>query len=422
MTDARLPVSAPRPSPLSARAWRVGHRLTRSRLDLLLRARPAASYPVERGRFRAMGLPDDAVESALRHVRSIAGWDAAWTRVAQGFLAEARRLGSEERPLAVATARRHAALLYHVAQLLAFDDPKKVRALRASATTLFAKSLPALMPAATRVDPAWRASSLPGYLIRSERGPRPTPLAVILNGSSTAKEETLLWSAAFLDHGIAVLALDWPGTGETTPTMRASADCEDLTDGVLAFAKEDPGLDERRVALLGCGLGGALAVRCAAFDRRIAAAVAVTAPYDATPWLASANPLAVEQLAALAGGADALVDLASGFALPEIGRRLRCPLLVVGAAGDLLVPPSESVRLARAVGELGTLVWFPEGGHGLYGAVDEWTEDAARWLGAVLDHPAHGKSTGVDTHGHQTLPAPAAAREGKTADATFDMT
>lgn len=385
-----------RPWRRSAHAWRVGRRLTRRRLDLLLRARSAAGLPVERARFGAMDLPDDVVEAALRQVRALADWDAAWTRVAQGFLAEARRLAGEERVLAAATARRRAALSYHVAQLLAVADPKKTRALRASATTLFAQALPTLMPTVTRVEPAWRATTLPGYLIRTDRGPRPTPLAVLLNGAGTAKEETLLWAEPFLRHGIGVLALDWPGTGETAAAMRVTPDCDDLTDGVLSLAKDDPGLDERRVGLVGVSLGGAVAVRAAAFDRRIAAAVVVTPPHDAPRWLALANPVVVEHLAAMTGGSAGAEEMAAGFALPDVVARLRCPLLVCGAARDVIVPPSEAPRLAAAVGELATLLWFPDGGHGLFGAIGEWTEDAARWLGAVLDGSAAAPSTPVD--------------------------
>ncbi len=391
------PAAAPEPRPwrYAPHAWRASRLLTRRRVDLLLRARSAAGLPGGRARFRAMGLPDDAISAALRQVRSLADWDPAWGWVAQRFLGDARRLATEGRAVDAALARRHAALAYHAAQLLAFDDPKKARALRSSATTLYAQALPVLMPTVDRVDPAWRATTLPGFLARPAGAPRPVPLVVLLNGSSTAKEETLLWSGAFLNHGLAVLALDWPGTGETAQTMTVTAECDDLTDGVLALAKEDPGLDERRVALVGFSLGGALAVRCAAFDRRIAAAVAVTPPYDPRRWLAAANPLVVEQLAAAAGGAEALSGLAAGFALPGLAPRLRCPLLAIGAGRDLVVPPAESARLCAEAGDLGTLLWFPDGGHGLYEAVAEWTDDAARWLVAVLD-PAPGQSTPVD--------------------------
>lgn len=396
MTKRPASPALPLPWRGSARAWHLSGRLTRSRVDLLLRARSAAGLPIGRDRFRWMDLPDDVVEQTLRQVRSLADWDASWTRTAQGFLAEARRLGGEERPLAEASARRRAAFAYHVAQFFTADDPKKTRVLRASATALFARSLPTMLPTATRVEPVWRAGTLPGYLLRSDRGGRPTPLAVVLNGAGSAKEETLLWAEAFRQRGIAVLALDWPGTGETTPDTRLTPDCDDLTDGILALAKEDAGLNERRVAVIGIGLGGALAVRCAVSDRRIAAVVAVTPPYDAVAWLPRANPVLVDLVGALTDGTAGVTALAAGFALPDLVGRLRCPLLVCGAARDLLVPPPESVRLASAVGELATLLWFPRGGHGLFGAMEEWTADASRWLATLFTGAADASSTPVD--------------------------
>lgn len=406
--------SSPPPSPApwrhGARAWRASGVLTRSRLDLLLRVRSAARLPVGRGRLRAMGLPEEAIETALRQVRSVADWDAAWTWAAQRFLAEARRHEAEDDLPASAVARRRAALAYHVAQFFAFGEPKKARALRSSATTLFAQALPIVMPSVERVDLPWRAATLPGFLARPPEGRRPAPLVVVLNGTSTAKEETILWADPFLRRGLAVLALDWPGTGETADDMTLTADCDDLTDGVVATARNDPGLDAERIALVGFSLGGSLAVRAAAFDRRIGAAVVVTPAYDPPSWLAGANPVLVEQVAAAAGGADRLPDLARGFSLADLGGRLRTPLLIFGAGRDLVVPAAESLRLAAAAGEIGTLVWHPEGGHGLYEAIEEWTEDAARWLVEVLDHRPFERSTPVDTAAAEpTLKTPALA-------------
>lgn len=390
-------VPGPRTWRFSPHAWRAARLLTRRRVDLLLRTRSAAGLPVDRARFRAMGLPDDAIVDTLRRVRSLAGWPEAWTWTAQRFLGEARRLTGDEHAAEVALARRHAALSYHAAQLLAFDDPKKARALRASATGLFAQSLPVLMPTVSRVETAWRASRLPGYLIGPERRSGPAPLAVLLNGSTTAKEETLLWSGPLVRRGWAVLALDWPGTGEAINRGGMVADCDDLTDGVLALAAADPGLDERRVAVVGFSLGGALAVRAAASDRRIAACVAVTPPYDPARWLPMANAILIEQVIAVAGGPDEMAGLVGRFALVGVGRRLRCPLLVVGAGRDLVVPPTESLRLCAEAGDLGTLLWFPEASHGLYAEIDRWVDDAARWLNALLPAPATGAdSTRVD--------------------------
>ncbi len=375
--------------------WRASRLLTRRRVDVALRARSAAGLPISRARFQAMGLPNDAIVAALHRVRSLADWDVAWIGVAQMLLAESRRHGSEGRAHEAALAQQHAALCYHAAHLFVFDDPKKMRALRATATTLYAQTVPTLMPTVTRAETVWRTALLPGYLARPRVGPRPAPLAVMLNGVTTAKEETLLWMMPLLAQGIAVLAIDWPGTGEAGQTLAVTANCDDITDGIVAHARDDAGLDATRIALCGVSLGGSLAVRCAALDRRIAAAVAVTPPYNAERWLPFANPLLIEQLTALSGGRATVDALAAGFALDSITERLRCPLLAVGAGHDLMVPPAESRRLCADIPELSTLIWYPTAGHGAYEVVDDWATTAARWLRAILSDDG-AESTLVD--------------------------
>jgi 2,6-dihydroxypseudooxynicotine hydrolase len=369
-------------------AWRVVPALTPQRLDRLLRARSAAILPGgARHRFRALGFPDESVAGTLRQIRRLDDWSEAWTARAQRFLGEARTEDAAGRSIEAANARRLAALSYHVAQILPPADDRAARTLRASAASLFASTVPVLMPDARRVEVLWRASRLPGYLFVPPTAPRPIPLAVFLNGATTSKEELLSWSTKLYDRGLAVLALDWPGTGEAAAKHPVGADCDDITDGILSLAEREPSLDPARVALVGVSLGGALAVRAAALDRRIAACVAVTPPYDATPWLWQAQPLLLDQLVALAGSEDALERLAAGFALFDVVGRLRCPLLVLGAGRDLVVPPREALRLSAAAGDLATLLWYPNGGHALYESIPAWTDDVARWLGAVLDAP-----------------------------------
>jgi pimeloyl-ACP methyl ester carboxylesterase len=87
--------------------------------------------------------------------------------------------------------------------------------------------------------------------------------------------------------------------------------------------------------------------------------------------------------------------LAAGFALPGVVERSRCPILVIGAGRDLIVPPHEAVRYCAAAGERGTLLWYPEGSHGLYEVLPDWTDEAGRWLMGVLSPKT--SSTRVDT-------------------------
>jgi alpha-beta hydrolase superfamily lysophospholipase len=85
-------------------------------------------------------------------------------------------------------------------------------------------------------------------------------------------------------------------------------------------------------------------------------------------------------------------------------------VLVFGAGRDLIVPPEEAIRFCVAAAERGTLLWYPDGGHGLYDELSDWTTEAARWLNAVL--AGGSASTRVD----KTL---AAANLDEWGDATF---
>lgn len=389
---ARPRQTGPRFGGASRQFWRIARYVTPERVNRLLRIRSAAGLPVSRGRFVAMGLPDDTIEAVLRHIWSLQGWDLSWTWAAQRFLSESRRHASAQRPREAALARQQAALSYHAATIGVTDSLKKLRTLRAARTTLFSQSLPVMMPTVTRTETIWRTTVLPGYLAKPDASRGPAPLVVVLNGSSTSKEETLLWIEPLLERGLAVLCLDWPGTGEAALELDITADCDDFTDGVIALAREDPTLDERRIVLLGFSLGGALAVRSAVADRRIAAVIAVTAPYDPARWLPYASPVMVEHLAATAGGAEAIAALQQDFALPGIVAALPCPLLVIGAGSDLVMPPAESLRLAAEAGENGTLIWFPDEGHGAYDAVDDWMATAGDWVRSLFDL----ESTGVE--------------------------
>lgn len=383
----------------SRQFWRIARYVTPERVNWLLRARSAAGLPVSRGRFVAMGLPDDTVEAVLRHIWSLQGWDLSWTWAAQRFLSESRRHASAQRPHEAALARQQAALAYHAATIGVTDSIKKLRTLRAARTTLFSQALPVMMPTVTRTETFWRTNVLPGYLARPDVSDGPAPLVVVLNGSSTSKEETLLWIGPLLEQGLAVLCLDWPGTGEAALELDITADCDDFTDGVIALARDDPDLDENRVVLLGFSLGGALAVKSAVADRRIAAVITVTAPYDPVRWLPYASPVMIEHLVAIAGGTEAVQALQQDFALPGVVENLQCPLLVIGAGSDLVMPPAESIRLAAEAGENGTLIWYPDEGHGAYDSVDEWMADAGAWVRSLFDL----ESTGVESS--RTRPA-----------------
>ncbi|MBA2277036.1 MAG: alpha/beta fold hydrolase [Chloroflexia bacterium] len=422
--DERVPSKMPRPSlappglaswRYAPDAWRWARRFDQRYVDNVLRLRSGRVLPQSlRARFRALGLPAEVIEATLREVRSTADWPHAWIRTAQRYLGDYRRQTSASDEPAAAQARYSAALCYHVAQIYVRDDARTVRLCRAATASLFAQAQPYVAPTLQRVEIPWRATTLPAYLALPDPGDRPAALVVLLNGATTAKEETIAWAAPFLAANLAVLAVDSPGTGEATGLGPYDAGHDDIADGVLELAAADTRFTPPRVVLVGVSLGGAQALRCAAYDPRLLAAVTVTPPFEPTRWLHRASPLLLDQLVYLTGdAATATRELATGFDLAPVTGHVRCPVLVLGGARDVVVPPTEAQRLAAALGGLATLNWYPNGGHCLYEFLPAWTAEAAAWIGAVAEVRGGGEawSTRVD----DALAAAAFARERITA-------
>jgi pimeloyl-ACP methyl ester carboxylesterase len=187
-----------------------------------------------------------------------------------------------------------------------------------------------------------------------------------------------------LDEGIAVMTIDWPGTGESASFTSPIADCDDMTDGIFELVAEHPELDPEQVVIGGFSLGGSVAVRCAVLDRRVLGAMTVTPPYDPLSWWSYVNPLVQLQLMTLVVDNHSAEEVMAEFGLVDLVPRLRSPLLVFGAGRDLVVPAEESIALAAAGGKLATLVWYPEGGHGLYGELDDWLALTGEWINGLV--------------------------------------
>ncbi len=333
-----------------------------------------------RHRLDAMLIPGETIERALGEVHRANDWVGAWNRAAQRFLAESRRDDAHGDWARAAAARRNAAMCYHVANLLSDDDPRTIRTLRASSVQAFSQSIPKLVFETRKLQIPWRTRELQAYLCKPEDGERPMPLVCLLNGATTTKEELLLWSMPLQDAGFAVLALDWPGTGEAAGNYKLSSQCDDITDGIWALAARDRDLDAEHIALMGVSIGSSVALRAAALDRRIGAVMAISPPFEPRFWSANVAPEDARFLVALAGQAAALPYALQDFGISDLLHRVTCPVLVVGAGQDRLIPSSEALHVAASLGDLATLIWYEQDGHCAYGQIDDWMEVAAQWL------------------------------------------
>ncbi len=366
-------------------AWRWVRRFDDRHASLLLRARSAKAMPASmRERFLAMGIPGDVLDSTLQGIRSPKDWPTAWVETAQSFLGDYRRQVSAKHLLEAAQARRLAGLSYHSAQIFGTGDQRTMRTCRAAAASLFAQAQPYVYPNARRIMVPWRAYELPAYLQLPSNSRAKAGLVVLLNGASMSKEESFSWAENFLRAGLAVLNIDGPGAGEASSVPNPNLDEDDLLDGVFDIMRAEPAVDLSQVSVVGISLGGSLAVRCAAYDRRITCVVAVTPPYDPARWIAHASPILIRQLADLSGDtSEEFWTSLDRFSLYDTVPLVKAPILVFGSARDVVVPPSESQLLAARAGELGTLVWYPNSGHCLYDEIPSWSNEAATWISSV---------------------------------------
>ncbi|KHK97458.1 hydrolase [Microbacterium mangrovi] len=135
-------------------------------------------------------------------------------------------------------------------------------------------------------DDAPAGSALPGYFLRAP-GEGPHPLVVMWNGLDSTKE--MMYTSGFpqqlAERGISTLMMDPPGSGEALRMrdLRARYDTEVWAASTLDWVEEHAAeldVDPARVGLVGWSLGGYYVPRAAAFEKRIALAVAWGANYD----------------------------------------------------------------------------------------------------------------------------------------------
>jgi dienelactone hydrolase len=133
------------------------------------------------------------------------------------------------------------------------------------------------------VEIPYERTTLPGYLYRPDLSGRERPAIVTHSGFDGSAEEMHFGGAwAAVERGYNVLSFDGPGQFGALhrENLHFRPDWENVIGPVLDFVLTVPGIDAGRVAILGKSLGGELAPRAAAFERRLAACIANDGLYD----------------------------------------------------------------------------------------------------------------------------------------------
>ena len=278
---------------------------------------------------------------------------------------------------------------------------------------------------------AARGAVLAGTLTRPP-GRIPVAAAVLITGLSQSERNNGAppWmplrdiADALTRSGIAVLRVDDRGIGASTGAAKTftTFDKADDVRAEVRWLRAQPGIDPRRILLVGYSEGGLIAPMVAASDASIAGIVTLAGP-GVTGW-----DVARYQIAAAVDNdptiapADRAAEIAKQLAEPldphersfvgidpmAYARRVRCPALIVQGATDVTVPLRSAERLAEAMRANGdadvTVRLFPNVSHALlpdtFGLPSQWAtlpafitdpqilDLVSRWAAAHVGAPA----------------------------------
>lgn len=289
-------------------------------------------------------------------------WCSAWSELAAE--AEARgdtALARGSRQTAGSELAR-AALYYHYAQYLFYEDPAAKRAAHDRKVAVFQRAAGLLDPPLTRFGIPFESVTMPAYLRVPPGGAKPA-CVVLLGGLDTTKEDYQSVNDLCVRRGLATLAFDGPGQGETFYHMPWRRDFERAVQAVLDWLERRPEIDGARLGIIGRSTGGFYAPKVASIDGRVKAAVAWGAMYDIRN-LASMPALTRDGFVFVSGSQS--VEEALRFYecidFTGAGAHVRCPLLVVHGGQDIITPMDNATRMvAEVAGSTETLIWKDSG-------------------------------------------------------------
>jgi esterase FrsA len=336
-----------------------------------------AIHRAEVGQYPLIGLDPADVREALVsvHTRDKDEWAAAFMRVADRYMTEAKTLEVRDPEKANADYIR-AWRLYSFGRWPIPASPGKQHS--------YEKALEAFRAHGRFLDPGLEIVRIPfegkeiiGYL-RSPKNPvGPVPLVIAINGLDSRKEDLSESFAAILPFGVAFLAVDGPGTGESP--IKVSENADRMLSRVIDYVETRPEIDKARLAVHGVSWGAYWATKLAILERsRLKGASAQSPPIDEffqrdflTHSLLGNREYLFDQVPALMNifdGVQNLDELAAqlekmSLVKQQLLGKPMAPMLVLAGVRDTQVPISD-IYLLLSKGDTPKTAWVnPAGGH-----------------------------------------------------------
>lgn len=317
-------------------------------------------------RFIAQGTDANDVERTLSRIARAADWCREWS--ATGAMHAALAQEAERRGYTVSAGEAYimAALAYHWGKMrwkLVLEDAAQYHQAHRKSIETYWKGLQYLDPTAERVEIPYEGITMPAHL-RKPPGIRRPPVVLLLPGSDSAKEEFFLWANVFLQRGMATLAPDGPGQGETRNKMPVRHDYERAGAAMIDFLEQRDDVDAAAIGVTGVSMGGYYAPRVAAYEPRVRAVVSISGAFKTQ--MSPARVGEWIQFTHWAKTPEEAARIANQRTLEGVIGHIRCPYLVVNGKLDAQTTYTNTEELAREAEAAGvdvTYVLYDKGSH-----------------------------------------------------------
>ncbi|SLN65219.1 alpha/beta hydrolase family protein [Roseisalinus antarcticus] len=336
-------------------------------------------------RFVSNGVPLADFQDVTGSITRWEDWCSAWTD--RGAVHESLGDASLDRGHRLSAGEHYttAAVCHHFGKFLFVHDREQMRGTHMRAVAARQKALALIDCPGERVEIDWNGHTLAGILRKPAGVARPA-LVIMVMGLDSAKEEMHSNEEVFLRRGLATLSFDGPGQGEAEYDLPIHPAYEEPVAAVVDYLATRKDIDADRLAVWGVSLGGYYAPRAAAFVDRLCACVSLTGPFDFAEAFDRAPPLTREAFIArsFAAGEEAAREVAARMTLEGVAGRIRCPVYIVGAALDRVLPADHAGRLARSVGGESVLNMIEDGTHVANNRPYKYRTQVGDWLADLL--------------------------------------
>lgn len=282
-----------------------------------------------------------------------------------------------------------ASVYYRNGQFVIHADNPMKRALLQASVDAYTKAGEFFEPSVERVEIPAAGGSVPGFF-RAARVGLKGPAMLILHGADSTKEETHFICKSYWDRGIATLTIDGPGQAEARlfrgMTYSDSA-YEAACQAAIDYLADRPEIDPNRIGVFGQCMGGYMALRAAASDKRIKAVVLLSAFYSLECWMEDHIPMPFRRNFAYVFGLPGLPEMketARQVNLDGVLERVDCPVLVVHSTGDHLSTPAEAERIAVSLQGKGEMLMIRGSVHCCSDIIPQIRPKMADWIVHIL--------------------------------------